>query len=227
MNQSNANVGRTDSRTRNYVGIVYPESAYPNWKEILAEECVPAVISPLHDKDVNPGTDETKKPHYHVMLCFGSVKTQKQAQAIFDKLSIKGVQCKPVSSVSGQARYLIHMDNPEKYQYKADDVVSLNGADWSSMVMTSTDVFKTMKEICEYCRKYNILSYSDLCDFTMQHNFDWFRIISSHTVFFKEYLKSRSWTSGIDLEKQEQESLRKTRLQNAKNLAQARNGHGM
>nr|CRY97212.1 hypothetical protein [uncultured prokaryote] len=227
MNQSNANVGRSDSRTRNYVGIVYPESAYPNWKEILAEECVPAVISPLHDKDVNPGTDETKKPHYHVMLCFGSVKTQKQAQAIFDKLSIKGVQCKPVSSVSGQARYLIHMDNPEKYQYNADDVVSLNGADWSTMVMTSTDIFKTMISICEYCRKYNIVSYSDLCDFTMQHNFDWFRIICSHTVFFKEYLKSRSWTAGIDLEKQEQESLRKTRLQNAKNIAQAKNGHGI
>lgn len=224
MNPIDSNSSRSDSRTRNYVGIVYPESAYPNWQEILADECVPAVISPLHDKDINPGTDEPKKPHYHVMICFGSVKTHKQAQAIFDKLSVKGVQCKAVSSVSGQARYLIHMDNPEKYQYKAEDVVSLNGADWSSMVMTSTDVFKTMKEICEYCRKNRIFSYSDLCDFTMQNNFDWFRIISSHTVFFKEYLKSRSWSAGLDLEKQQKDSLRETRLQNARNIQNERNG---
>lgn len=187
--------GQSDSRTRNYVCIIYPESAYPNWQDILADECVPAVISPLHDKDINPGTDEPKKPHYHVMICFGSVKTQKQAQSIFDKLSSKSVQCKPVASIAGQARYLIHMDNPEKYQYSPDDVKSLNGADWASMIMTSTDVFKTMKTICDYCRKNNIISYSDLCDFAMDNNFDWFRIISSHTVYFKEYLKSRSWSS--------------------------------
>lgn len=190
-------------RTRNYVCIVYPESAHPNWQDILADECVPAVISPIHDKDVNPGTGEVKKPHYHVMLCFGSVKTQKQAQAVFDKLSTKAVQCKAVNSVSGQARYLIHMDNPEKYQYNADDVVCLNGADWSSMVMTSTDVYKTMREICDFCRKNYVVSYSDLCDFTMDNNFDWFRIISSHTVFFKEYLKSKSWTTATRMERQE------------------------
>lgn len=191
---------QSSTRTRNYVCIVYPESAQPNWQEILAEECVPAVISPIHDKDVNPGTGEIKKPHYHVMLCFGSVKTQKQAQAVFDKLSTTAVQCKAVNSVSGQARYLVHMDNPEKYQYNADDVVCLNGADWSSMVMTSTDIFKTMKEICEFCRKNHVVSYSDLCNFTMDNNFDWFRIISTHTVFFKEYLKSSSWTSAMKLE---------------------------
>lgn len=38
-------------RTRNFATIVYPESAPENWKSILENEIVPALISPLHDKE--------------------------------------------------------------------------------------------------------------------------------------------------------------------------------
>ena len=46
-------------RTRNYATVVYPDSAPENWQEILTQHFVPAFISPLHDKDLNP-TGETK-----------------------------------------------------------------------------------------------------------------------------------------------------------------------
>ncbi|MDU2191324.1 MAG: Rep family protein, partial [Klebsiella pneumoniae] len=39
-------------RTRNFTTIVYPESAPENWLEILQQLFVPALVSPLHDKDV-------------------------------------------------------------------------------------------------------------------------------------------------------------------------------
>ena len=185
----------SDNRFRQYVGVLYPESVKSNWLELLSETCVPAVLSPLHDKDKNPD-GSTKKPHWHLMFLFGGKKSSQQAQALFDSLCLddKAPRCQPVNSTSGQARYFIHMDNPEKYQYKPEDVQCFNGADWKSLVMTSTDVFLTMKDICQYCATNGIVSYSDLCDFAMVSNFDWFRIISSHTVFFKEYLKSKSWT---------------------------------
>ena len=58
-----------DTRGRNFATMVYPESAPENWREILAGYFIPAFISPLHDKDLNP-TGEPKKPHHHVMLMF-------------------------------------------------------------------------------------------------------------------------------------------------------------
>lgn len=185
----------SSSRTRQYVGVLYPDSVKSNWLDLLAETCVPAVLSPLHDKDKNPD-GSTKKPHWHLMLLFGGPKSHSQAQIIFDSLCVddKAPRCQAVNSTSGQARYLVHLDNPEKYQYKAEDVRCFNGADWKSLVMTNTDVFLAMKEICQWCANNGVVSYSDLCDYAMSSNFDWFRIISSHTVFFKEYLKSKSWT---------------------------------
>lgn len=45
--------------------MVYPESAPDDWIMKLQEQCVPALISLLHDKDIN--ADGTrKKEHYHV-----------------------------------------------------------------------------------------------------------------------------------------------------------------
>ena len=56
-----------EKRTRNYGTVVYPESAPSDWISRLQEQLVPALISPLHDRDIN--SDGTiKKPHFHVMI---------------------------------------------------------------------------------------------------------------------------------------------------------------
>lgn len=56
------------SRYRNFATVVYPESAPENWLEILAEQFVPAFVSPLHDLDVNP-TGEVKRLITMLSLC--------------------------------------------------------------------------------------------------------------------------------------------------------------
>ena len=101
-------------RTRNFATVVYPESAPDNWQSILEEQFVPAFISPLHDSDLNP-TGEPKKEHYHVVIMYDSVKTMEQAQDLFQKIG--GVGCERVQSIRGYARYLCHLDNPDKHQY--------------------------------------------------------------------------------------------------------------
>lgn len=100
-------------RTRSYACVLYPESAPENWRDILSDFHIPCLISPLHDKDVNP-TGEKKKAHYHVLLLFDSVKSETQAREIFEAFG--GVGCEKVNSVRGYARYLCHLDNPEKVQ---------------------------------------------------------------------------------------------------------------
>ena len=180
-------------RTRNFATVVYPDSAPENWQEILAEQFVPAFISPLHDKDVNPD-GEIKKPHWHVMLMYDGVKTLEQAQEVFAKIG--GVGNEVVQSQRGYARYLCHMDNPEKFQYSAEDVRSMCGADYTSSIGLITDKYKAIGEMIDYCMENGIVSYSDLLEYCRMERFDWFRVLCDNgTVVMKEYLKSKSWTT--------------------------------
>ena len=179
-------------RTRNFATVIYPESAPENWQEILAEQFVPAFISPLHDMDVNPD-GEIKKEHYHVMIMFEGVKTQEQAKELFDKIG--GVGTEIVQSQRGYARYLCHMDNPEKYQYPPEKVRSLCGADYTGTIGLVTDKYKAISEMIDFCEEHNIISYSDLLVYCKYERFDWFRVLCDNgTVVIKEYLKSRMWT---------------------------------
>ena len=140
-------------RTRNYATVVYPESAPANWLDILKEQFIPGFVSPLHDSDMNPG-GESKKPHYHVLLTFEGVKTVEQAQAVFSLIG--GVGCEVVQSVRGYARYLCHLDNPEKAQYSPDCVVSLCGADYVSTIGLVTDKYKAIREMILFCDEHQM-----------------------------------------------------------------------
>lgn len=183
---------QNSSRTRNYATVVYPESAPTDWKSILEEFFVPSFISPLHDSDINP-TGELKKPHYHVLIMFDGTKTKEQAENIFN--SIGGVGCEIVQSIRGYSRYLCHLDNPDKFQYKQEDVICLCGADYVSTIGLITDKYKAIGEMIDFCIANDIFSYAVLLEYCRMNRFDWFRVLCDNgTVVIKEYLKSRLWT---------------------------------
>lgn len=178
-------------RTRNFATVVYPESAPVDWVDILTSQFIPSFISPLHDKDINPG-GESKKPHYHVILMFDSVKTVDQAKTIFDLIG--GVGCEVVNSIRGYARYLCHLDNPEKHRYNPEDVKSLSGADYYSCCNLAIDRYKVIQDILDYCELYNVISYRELLMYCRTERFDWFRVLCDNgTYVIKEYLKSKKW----------------------------------
>lgn len=179
------------SRTRNFATVVYPESAPEAWQDILIDQFVPAFISPLHNLDVNP-TGEVKKEHYHVIIMFDGMKTNEQAKEIFDKIG--GVGCERVQSIRGYARYLCHLDNPEKAQYLVEDVRCLCGADYSSTIGLATDKYKAVGEMIDFCIEKGIVSYSQLLIYARQERYDWFRVLCDNgTVVVKEFLKSLDW----------------------------------
>lgn len=181
-------------RTRNYATVVYPESAPENWQDLLSEQFVPAFISPLHDADKN-ADGESKKAHYHVMIMFDNVKTIDQAADIFIKIG--GVGCEVIQSLRGYARYLCHLDNPEKIQYDPQNVRALCGADYVSTIGLVLDKYKAIGEMIDFCIENNIVSYSQLLEYSRHERFDWFRVLCDNgTVVIKEYLKSKSWTEG-------------------------------
>ena len=64
--------------------IIYPESAPPNWREILQDTGLEVAISPIHDQDINPDNTK-KKPHYHVILNYSNNTTFLKAELLLDK----------------------------------------------------------------------------------------------------------------------------------------------
>lgn len=180
------------SRTRNFATIVYPESAPENWLDILGEQCIPCFVSPLHDKDENSLDKERKKPHYHVMLMFEGVKSIEQVQGIFSLIG--GVGCEVVQSLRGAARYLCHLDNPEKAQYDTSLVRCFAGADYMSVIGLAIDKYKAIGEMMDYCDEKCIYSYATLFRYARRERFDWFRILcDSGSVAMKEFLKTKYW----------------------------------
>lgn len=179
-----------EGRTRNYATVVYPESAPDDWISILEDEKIPALISPIHNKDRNQKAEnELKKPHFHVIVMFTSVKTQEQARAVFDK--IKGVGCEPVQSIRGYARYLCHLDNPDKAQYSQDDIIALCGADYYGLIELQTDKYKAISEMMNWCVANQIDELYELIEYARQERMDWFRVLcDSSTLIMREYLRS-------------------------------------
>lgn len=181
------------NRVRNYATVVYPESAPDNWQSILADMCIPCFISPLHDQDVDPG-GEPKKPHHHVMIMFDGVKTREQAQEVFDQIG--GVGNETVQSIRGYARYLCHLDNPEKAQYSPDDVLAYGGADYITTIGLVTDKYKAIGEMMDFCVNNGVFGYATLLMWCRANNPGWFRVLCDNGSFvMKEFLKSLKWES--------------------------------
>ena len=178
-------------RTRNYACVVYPDSAPDNWIDIISSSKIPVFISPFHNLDKNPN-GEPKKPHYHVMIMYESVKTKEQAIEFIQ--SFGGVGCEVINSIRGYARYLTHKDNPEKVQYSEDDVLSYGGADYIHAIGTFSDKAKACREMIRWIEENDIISYRDLMDYASVNRSDWFdALINNSSMAMIEYIKSRYW----------------------------------
>lgn len=177
-----------EARSKNWATIVYPDSAPDNWLDILGDMKIEVFVSPLHDKDKNP-TGEEKKAHYHVIIMFPSVKTDVQACEVFRAFG--GVGCERIASIRGYARYLCHLDNPEKHIYDTKEVLAFGGADYFSVITLVTDKYVTLAEILDFCDNNDIKYYSELVRWCRQNRFEWFRALADGGSYMvKEYLKT-------------------------------------
>lgn len=179
-------------RTRNFATVVYPESAPADWMDRLNNYHVAALVSPLHDRDTNP-SGEQKKPHYHVMLIFeGPKEFETQVKPIFD--DIGGVGREMVNSARGYARYLCHLDNPEKAQYDPTEVRCMGGADYYGITNLPTDDIKMLGEIMAYIREQEIYSFAEFLEVCQLLRPDWYSLAAlSRGWIIREYIKSLAW----------------------------------
>lgn len=139
-------------RGRVFMCVVYEDSAPDNWREIVEGLHIKVLISPYHDKDVNAdGTP--KKPHWHVVLIFDGVKT---GGTVAEMMWSFGGVVSPnvaeffVNSLRGIARYLCHLDNPEKWQYDTKDVVVIGDLDYEELIKSNNADKAAQREMMDF-----------------------------------------------------------------------------
>lgn len=181
---------KSNVKKRNWAFVLYPESAPVNWIEILQQTGLQCVISPLHDKDLDP-TGEPKKPHYHIILCYSGPTSFNVVKALCDSLNQPIPQA--LEQVRGYYRYLTHKDNPEKYQYDDDDIRTINGFNISDFVeLSKSEILEIKKKLQELIRTEGIIEYSDFMDYLLDNGMCLeYEVGSNNTYFFEKYIASK------------------------------------
>lgn len=164
---------------RHFAYVVYPESAPADWIEQLQQTGLSFVVSPLHDKDVDP-TGTPKKPHYHVIISWGNTTTYRAARGLCDKLRCPRPQA--LKSPNAMYRYMQHLDNPDKYQY-TDIPTTYNG--WVRP-LNAADVVQLKREIWGMVYTNDCQEYGELLMVCVEHGSEYFDVASSHTIFFSK-----------------------------------------
>lgn len=77
----------------------------------------------LHDSDFD-GNGEVKKPHYHVVCKKSSSVNLSTIVNRYSKMGVLGNFVYIITSYKQQLRYLIHLDDSEKFQYSVDNIKS-------------------------------------------------------------------------------------------------------
>lgn len=181
---------KSNVKKRNWAFVLYPESAPADWVDILQQTGLQCVISPLHDKDLDP-TGEPKKPHYHIILCYSGPTSFNVVKALCDSLNQPIPQA--LEQVRGYYRYLTHKDNPEKYQYDDDEIRTINGFNISDFVeLSKSEILEIKKKLQELIRTEFIIEYSDFMDYLLDNGMSLeYEVGSNNTYFFEKYIASK------------------------------------
>lgn len=185
-------VNNTKVKKRYWAFVLYPESAPDDWVEQLQRSGLQGEISPLHDKDIDP-TGEPKKPHYHIILCYGNPTTYNNVKSLTDRLG-QPIPI-PLDSVRGMDRYLTHMDNPDKYQYDRADVRPFGGFNILDFVELSQSERLALKvKVMDIVREAGITEYADLLELLRDSEMmAELETAMSNTLLFKGYIESRRY----------------------------------
>ena len=97
--------------------------------------------------------------------------------------------------MKGMYRYHLHLDNPEKYQYKDSDRKFYNGFDVNKVdSLTYTEISQILKQIQKFIIENKIMEYSDLLDILLDNDLvEMWDVARNHTLLLNTYITSRRY----------------------------------
>lgn len=105
-------------------GLIVPLE-WENSKEIISfVETLPLYYYILHDKDIDV-EGKLKKPHYHILIDFRSSRNLSTVVNYFSHFeNLQENSFERIISKKASIRYLVHLDDDLKHQYKIEEIVS-------------------------------------------------------------------------------------------------------
>lgn len=179
--------------------ILYPESSPGDWIDIINDMHLEFFVSPIHDKDTDPD-GEIKKPHYHVMVNYQTLKSFDQVKELTDLLKQPIPQ--KVHNTRSLLRYFVHLDNPDKYQYNQSEIQCFGGADiGEALKPTYTEKSSMMYDIIGFIQENGITELQEIVDYSRINKTEWFQLLSESCYFVNQYLKSARHRVKEEIEK--------------------------
>ncbi len=171
------------SRAYNWASIGYVESLAEDWLTVLESTYVACAVSPLHDRDITE-TGEVKKPHYHLLITFESLKSKKQVSEIIGAIGF--IMPIAVNSVQGYYEYLCHVNSSNKAQYKRDDIIHINHFDGSKYFGKKLTAMEYLLEL----ERSGVGSLSEFIKYLINNNlYDMINAIHSHIYFLNTIIR--------------------------------------
>lgn len=196
--------------------LIYPDSILWNWKIIWNNNIVlPLAVSPEHDPTQNNEVDVDleNKLHYHAILRYPNSTTESNIQQLMNQIYSSGKAPKPIKvySLIDRYRYLVHLDHPEKQQFKDpgdSDEVALKKIECHCgfdidlyKEFDGVEVQKMMDEIEQIIQEKKFITLRALCEYLqIRHRGDLMRVLRSHHNYFNQYIYGYITESKLDVD---------------------------
>lgn len=218
------------------------------WKEIIFQTKVPCVMSPCHNMDIITVYDvengykrklkefpnmtlteyknifecegNIKKEHYHLICNYGAGANKSLEQVQEDFCIPLNALAYPqiVKSERGAVRYLVHLDHPDKAQYRIDEVRFFNGYNPKDYFdISNADMDSLNIDIVNFIDNNNVDGYYELERITRKWA-PWHKYIVSHSIFFTYYFNSRNEIFNRELKEKHYDDLSDEVLRFVNNL---------
>ena len=162
---------RVGKRKKIWWGYVFLDSAPEGWEDKIRESGMEAVWA-VHDKDKR-ADGSTKNAHAHVALRFTHAVPAHEAKEELAKFGVMEKSVQYRDSWRAVCRYMIHMDDPDKFQYDEKIVRESGGADWHDAIVRTCDTYKQIREMKAFCKKAHITSFATFSDWCDENNEEW------------------------------------------------------
>lgn len=182
----------TDEQKARYGAfVVYPESAPTDWWEQLKRTHGSYARSPLHSAD-----GENGKPHYHVIYKHSNTVRLEAMKRVIPKGIPANGHVELVAAPRNYQRYLVHLDDPEKQQWRADPRELIETCNGFPLDLTrdfsQAERSEQRRQLMKLVRENGITEYSDLLEGLEDVGlYDLFDYAWNHTIALDSYLRSR------------------------------------
>ena len=118
----------------------------------------------VHNKDVFEETGELKEEHTHFLIM---TNTPRKIKTIANLLNVEENMINFAKSKKASMRYLLHLDNPEKYQYNELEIMTNSKTTYREQVEKGETTDKEIFETIMYNGvKYTIMVYLNKVEMT-------------------------------------------------------------